>query len=60
MVFQYSFKEIHIENKVKWNYLKRDSYCEVIMCFGTILKLSVDLTVIENDVGFGIFLMSLS
>ena len=36
-----------------------DSDCEIIICFGTKFKLSVDLTVIESYNGFGINLMSL-
>ena len=36
------------------------SNSEVIICFGTKFKLSVDLTVIENYIGFGMYLTSLS
>ena len=37
-----------------------DSDRDVITCFGTLLKLTVDLTVIESDIDFGIYLTSLS
>ena len=37
-----------------------DSDSEVIICFGTKFKLSVDLTDIESGIAFGIYLTSLS
>ena len=34
-----------------------DSDCEVMICFGAKFNISVDLTVIESDMDFGIYLM---
>ena len=37
-------------------YKQGDSYCEVIICFGTKFKLSEDITAIERYSGLGIYL----